>query len=209
MKEYFRNCAKVLFNYLSSLIIFVVFLYVFLSLTKERFGEFLPYYSLFVFLLTYFMIYGEMKRLAIKEKKPQYNLHPYPLKGLLYGLMGIVPVALPVAVAALINLGDPIAERIKHLAINTILGPVYFLIKWMNESVLGYAAAILIIPLISALGYLAGYFGIEIMSKIIKKKAPPEKGFTKSPWNPSNVPSKTSKKKKTGKKDAQKTNAGQ
>lgn len=209
MKNYIRSSSKVLFGYLSSLIIFVVFLYIFLSFTKERFGDLLPYYSLFVFLLMILIIYNDQKSMAIKEKKPQYDLHPYPMKGLVYGLMGILPVALLVAIAALIKLDDPFAARIRELAINTILGPVFFLIKWMNESVPGYIVAILLIPLISTLGYLAGYYKIEIMSKIIKKKAPPEKGFTKSPWNPSNIPDKSAKKKKTGEKKTQKANSGQ
>ena len=185
MKEYIKNGSKVLFDYVTSLILFVVFLYVFMSLAKDNFGVLLPYYSLLLFLFA------------------------YPLKGLVYGLLGIVPIALPVAVAALIHLGDDISEHIKELAINTFLGPVFFMAKWFDESVLGYIAAILLIPLISTLGYLAGYYGIEIMGKLKKKKALPEKGFAKSPWNPSNIPDKASaKKKKHVKKNPQNADEG-
>ena len=209
MKEYIKNGSKVLFDYVTSLILFVVFLYVFMSLAKDNFGVLLPYYSLLLFLFAFFVIYNDMKRLALKEKKPQYELHPYPLKGLVYGLLGIVPIALPVAVAALIPLGNEASERIKELAINTFLGPVFFMAKWFDESVLGYIAAILLIPLISTLGYLAGYYGIEIMGKLKKKKALPEKGFAKSPWNPSNIPDKASaKKKKHVKKNPQNADEG-
>lgn len=197
MKDYVRNGAKVLFNYAMVLVVFVIFIYVLMSVTKESFNEWIPIYSILLFLFAFLIIYADMKKLAVKEKRPQYELHPYPLKGLIYGLIGIIPIALPVAAAALINLGSDIAERIKHLAINTFLGPMYFLIRWLNETPLGYAAAILLLPLIAMLGYLAGYYSINIMDKLRKKKVVPEKGFTKSPWNPSNTSGKGTGKKKS------------
>ena len=138
-----------------------------------------------------------MKSIAIKEKKPQYNLNPYPLKGLVYGLIGAMPIALIVAVASLISLKGEVALRLREVAINTFLGPLYFLIRWLDESPIGYASAILLLPLIATLGYLAGYYGINITEKIFKKKPVPEKGFTKSPWNPSIGKEKKVKRKKS------------
>lgn len=197
MKDYVKNGVKVLFNYAIALVVFVIFIYVLLSVTKDKFNEWLPVYSILLFLFAFLIIYTDMKSLAVKEKKPQYDLNPYPLKGLVYGLIGIIPIALIVAVASWIHLGDDIAQHIKHVAINTFLGPMYFLIRWLDETPAGYIAAILLLPLIAMLGYLAGYYGINIMEKIKRKKVVPEKGFTKSPWNPSSASGKgTGKKKK-------------
>ncbi len=197
MKNFIKSSAKILFDYAMVLIVFAIFIYVFMSITKDNFNTWLPYYCLLIFILAFYIIYTDMKNLAIKEKKPQYELNPYPLKGLIYGLAGTLPIALITAAAALVSLGNETAERIKHLAINVFLGPMYFLIRWMNETPLGYAAAILLLPLISMLGYLAGHYGINILDKLRKKKqVPVEKGFTKSPWNPSNTSVKGSGKKK-------------
>lgn len=206
MKNYIRNSAKILYDYAIVLIMFAIFMYVFMSLTKENFNQWLPVYSFLLFLFAFFIIYSDMKSLAMKEKKPQYELNPYPLKGLVYGLIGTIPVALAVIVAALIHLGSVDVERIKHLAINTFLGPMYFIIRWLNETPIGYMAAILVLPLIAMLGYLAGYYGINIMSKLSKKKVIPEKIFTKSPWNPSSGSGKGSGKKKN---KAKKVSGGQ
>lgn len=201
MKDYIKSSAKILYNYAMVLIVFVIFIYVFMSLTKENFNNLLPVYSILLFLFAFLIIYSDMKNLAIKEKKPQYDLKPYPFKGLVYGMIGIIPIAFPVAVAALIHFKDDTVERIKHLAINTFLGPMYFMIRWLNEAPIGYIAAILLLPLIAMLGYLAGYYGIDMTNKLKKKKVVPEKGFTKSPWNPSNTSgSGTGKKKKKVKK---------
>ena len=196
MKYFIKNGAKVLFDYIVVLIIFGVFIYPFMSLTGDNFNTWLPIYCFIIFLFAFLIIYGDMNRLAEKEKKPQYDLHPYPMKGLVYGLIGIIPIALIVAVAAMITLENVAADRIRHLAINTFLGPMYFLIRWLNEAPIGYIAAILLLPLIAMLGYLTGYYGIHIINKLKKKKAVPEKGFTKSPWNPTNAPVKGPKKKK-------------
>jgi len=198
MKNYVKNGAKVLFDYAIVLIIFGILIYVLLIITKDSFNNWLPYYSLLLFLVAFLLIYTDMKSLALKEKKPQYDLHPYPFKGLVYGLIGVIPIALIVAVAAGIHLENDIAQHLKHVAINAFLGPMYFIIRWLNEAPVGYIAAIILLPLIAMLGYLAGYYGINIMEKIKKKKVVPEKAFTKSPWNPTNASgiSKGKKKKK-------------
>ena len=200
MKNYYiRNGAKILFDYVMALVVFLIFIYVFISITKDNFGRYLPLYSILIFLLLFLIVFSDMKAIAIKEKKPQNEMNPYPLKGLAYGLIGAVPIALIVGVVSMISFGKQY-DLIKHLGINSLLGPMFFLIKWLGESTAGYAAGILLLPLIAMLGYLAGHYGINIMSKLKKKKVIAEKGFTKSPWNPSNVPAGKGKKKSGTKK---------
>lgn len=202
MKNYIKNSAKILYNYAIVLIVFVIFIYVVMSITKDNFWRWLPLYSFTLFLFAFFIIYSDMKSLAMKEKKPQYDLDPYPFKGLVYGLIGVIPIVLVVAVASLIHLENETAEHIKHVAIKTFLGPLYFFIKWINNAPIGYIISILLLPVMSMLGYLAGFYNINITNKLKKKKVVQEKAFTRSPWNPSNVSGKSSaNKKKKVKKD--------
>jgi H+/Cl- antiporter ClcA len=85
----------------------------------------------------------------------------------------------------------------RHLFVNTLLGPLYFLFGAMNESVVGYILSLLMLPFIAMLGYLAGFYGISIIGKVFwKKEAEQERTFTKSPWNPTNNAKKGSVKKK-------------
>ena len=203
MRDYVRNGLKVLYNYIIVLVIYVIFIYVFLSITQDKFNDWLPLYCILLFIFLFFLLYTDMKALAVKEKRPQYDLHPYPLKGLVYGALGTLPVAVVVAVASLIRLQNDIIQHMKHVAINVFLGPMYFVIRWLHESPAGYAAAILLLPVIAMLGYLAGYYGFNIMDKVKKKKPEPEKKFTKSPWNPSNASGKGTGKRKKKEKNFQ------
>lgn len=196
MKQYIKSGARILYNYSMTLIFFLMFLYPFMSVTGDKFNSWLPAYCFIGFIFIAFLTYTDMKELAKKEKKPQYELDPKPWKGLVIGLTGFIPVALVVSVLALLRFEAEYAERIKHLVINGLIGPVYFVARLANESVIGYIAAVLLIPAVAAVGYLMGYYGIDIMKKLRKKDQIQEKPFTKSPWNPSLNEDKTAKKKK-------------
>jgi hypothetical protein len=199
MGNYIRNGARILYNYVLSLILFVVFVYIFITIAGNNFGNLLPLYSFIIFLFTFFIIYSETRRLALKEKKPQNGLNPYPVKGLVYGAIGFLPIAVLEVVSVFITFGSEFGNNLKNIALNTIMGPLFFIIKPLGEKPLGYAAASLIIPVVSMLGYMAGYYGFSVMKSLKKEdKKPKAKAFEKSPWNPSNK-AKTSagSKKKT------------
>lgn len=205
--SYIKNGLKVLFGYCISLLVFGIFIYVFLSLAKESANMLLPFYSLLFFLMVFAILYTDMKKLAEKERKPQYDLHPYPVKGLIYGLIGFSPIALLEIISVFLVFGDQVADRIKHLAINTLMGPLYFIIRAASEEPIGYVLASLVVPLIALLGYLAGYYGFNI-TKYLKKENQDKASqpmFKKSPWNPTNkastAPVKKKKKSNTVKKD--------
>ncbi len=186
--SYIKSGLKVLFGYCISLLVFGIFIYVFLSLAKDNTNALLPFYSLLFFLMAFAIVYTDMKKLAEKEKKPQYDLHPYPLKGLIYGLIGFAPVMLLEIISVFIVFGDQVADRIKHLALNTLMGPLYFIIRAAGGQPIGYILASLVIPLIALLGYLAGYYGFNL-TKHLKKEDPgkaSQPAFKKSPWNPTN-----------------------
>ncbi len=197
MKMYIRNGTKILADYGMALIVYIIFLYPFMGLTKDSLYTWLPLYSAVFFIFAFAVIYADMKDIAKKEKRPQNELHPYPLKGAVYGLVGIVPVAALVLVGSLLHFDNFSADRIRHLLVNIILGPFYFLYRPLNESLIGYTASMLLLPLTAMLGYLAGFYRIDIFRKIFRKKdAAQERGFTKSPWNPTNNTKKSPGKKK-------------
>lgn len=200
--SYVKNGSKVLFGYLVSLLVFGIFIYVFISLAKDNMYVLLPYYSLLFFLLAFSIIYSDMKKLAEKEKKPQYDLKPYPVKGLVYGAIGFLPVALLEVISVFLVFGDQMADRIKHLAVNTLMGPLYFIIRMAGEAPIGYILASLAVPVIAMLGYMAGYYGFNV-KKALKKtdeNQNTQQVFKKSPWNPTNkaAAAPVKKKKKIG-----------
>lgn len=195
MGDYIKNGLKALTGYLISLLIFGVFLYVFLSIAKESFSKWLPVYSFVFFLLMFAIIYSDYKRLAVKERKPQYNLNPYPVKGLLYGLIGFSPFILMELVYPLIILDNPAVNRLKEVAFKTLLGPLYWLIRLMGGTVAAYAAAALVVPVVAMLGYLAGFYGFELGKHFKTPAVNQGQSFSKSPWNPS-VENKAKSKKK-------------
>jgi hypothetical protein len=202
MKQYIKCGARILYDYIISLIVFVVLLYPFIGLTGDRLYIWLPLYSFVMFLLAFCLIYMEMKDQGIKEGKPQNKMNPYPLKGLVYGLFSIIPLLVVFTVVSAIPIEDPVMNNLRHVAINAFLGPLYFFFKWFDESVTGYIASIMLIPVISMLGYLAGYYGFHLKSRIFgKKEIAKEPEFKKSPWNPTlNQGKKPGTKKKKNSK---------
>jgi hypothetical protein len=118
------------------------------------------------------IIYADLKQLAMKEKRPQYNLKPYPLKGLVLGLIGFSPFIILTLVYPLINFNNEIYDNVKRLIFNAILGPVYFIAKMGKGSYAAYIVASLVVPIISMLSYMAGYYGFNFpkLKKFDKNK---------------------------------------
>lgn len=196
MKNYVRNGVKVLVDYLIALLIFVILIYIFISLAGNKFITYMPAYSLLIFAFGAFIVYADMKTVAAKEKKPQYELNPYPLKGLVYGLLGFAPIALLELVSVFIRFSAGEYDRLEHVVLNVLMGPLYFMIRLFGEAPLGYVLASLLVPILAMIGYLSGYYGFEINKKKKEQYASQQAAFKKSPWNPSN----TVKGKSNGKK---------
>lgn len=156
LKEYLKGALKVVINYAISLLLFALF---FLTLYKYLFV-----YSIIIFLLMFSIMYSDLWKLAAKEKRPQYNISNYPLKGLVYGCIGFVPFVLIALVIPYIPLELPMADmdRLKHVAVNTVLSPLFWVIKLGGEQTYAYVISYFIVPVISMLGYMAGHYGFEL-----------------------------------------------
>jgi len=165
VKNYIKDSLKVFFDYGIAVLIFVFFVYTFF--------KYLVVYSLVIFLLMSAILYSDMHKLATKEKRPQYNLKPYPLKGLVIGILGFSPFIVVELLYPFIVFNSEVANRIKHLALNTLLSPMYTVLKLGHEYPQSYAIASMVVPIIAALGYAAGFYGFELSVYMKKfKKAP-------------------------------------
>ncbi len=169
MLNHIKGGLKVFYDYCISLILFIIFLYPFLSFTKENFLKWLPLFSLFIFLLMALITYSDMKALAFKEKRPQYSetMMPYPWKGIVLGLIGFVPFIIIEIVLFSFTFGE-VLEVLKPALIKGLLGPIYFFISIADNGALGYIIANLAIPVISLLGYLAGHYDYDLGVKFKK-----------------------------------------
>jgi hypothetical protein len=196
MKRFIKTAAKVLYDYIVVLILYLIVIYTFIAITKDRFIELIPYYGLVFLVFVFLLIYLDMNKIAVKERKPQYGYKAYPFKGFVYGLVGVIPLAVIVVIASLIQFQNTFLNNLRHIGINVLLGPMYIIIRWLKEEPVGYASALMVLPVISMLGYLSGYLGIGKKQKIKNDTA--EEKFVKSPWNPSN--SDDTKKDNTKKK---------
>lgn len=187
MKYFVRKALKTSVDYAIVLVIYVIFLYTFVAITGDKFYNWLPVYSVVNFLLLFLILYNDYKMLAMKERKPQYNLNPYRLKGFYMGVLGFLPVVIAVTVLFSIRFEDELAARLAELVAKGFLGPVYFILRAGGETFLTYAGAMFTVPAIAALGYLAGYHNFSIRNLFGKKKettSSVDKAYEPSPWNP-------------------------
>jgi len=156
MKNLLKNSLKVLSDYAISLVIFGVFIVTFI--------EHRVIYSGVIFVIMCSIIYADMKQLAIKEKRPQYDLKPHTLKGLIFGLIGFSPFIILTLVYPHISFESELYNNLKRLIYNGLLGPVYFIAKLGGGSFAAYLTATLVVPVIAMLSYMAGYYGFNFPS---------------------------------------------
>ncbi len=198
LKNHIKGGLKILGDYAAALLIYVILLYTFIAITGENFTKWLPLYSFIMFLLMVLMLYTDLWHLAVKEKRPQYDLNPYPLKGLVFGLIGFSPIIIIEIISYLVNFQEPVFNNLKRAIVdNILLGPLYFSIRLFGETIIGYIVTLLIVPLLSMVAYMAGYYGIELRKILgLKKEVTYEKKQELSPWNPARQEAEQTKKKK-------------
>jgi hypothetical protein len=172
VKNIYTSSLKVLVDYSIALILFIVFLMIPIGLAKEHFYRWLPIYAFVIFLLMFILIFSDMKKIAQKEKRPQYNIKAFPFKGLIIGFFGVLPIAIIEMLYPFILFDSAVLSRLKHVILNVLLGPVYSFISIGKGSLTGYICATAIVPVIAMLGYLAGFYSFDanIFLKKFSKK---------------------------------------
>jgi len=193
-KKLIKTSMEILTSYLSILLIFILFLYVFISFTKDSYSKWIPMYSFIHFLLLYILIYPNMKKTAQKEKKYENETHVYFIKGFVYGIAGFSPIIFISLVYVFYVLAFGYLRPLE-VAFKTLIGPLYWIARLFKLTIVGYAISLIAVPIVAGIGYGFGYYGIDVL-KIFGKKQPEQtKPFKKSPWNPS-VKQEQKKKKK-------------
>jgi hypothetical protein len=175
MSNYLKGSLKVFFRYGACLLFVAIFG---IAVFKFKIIS-----TLLVFFLMFFLIYGEMNGFAIHEKKPVLNIKSYPLKGLVYGILGFLPFIIITVILLNIKFASPIHgesikinyNQLKHSIQMALLSPLYIPLRIGKQSIAAYIISLAIVPLISGAGYLTGYYGFEfkaVFRKFKKNKAP-------------------------------------
>jgi len=149
----------------------------------------MPWFSFIMFLLMFMLLYTDMRNTAFKEKRPQYFINPPPFKGILYGIIGIIPILLLQTVVLLVSVPEDYSMA-KWRAFQVISGPVYWIARILGNKPAFYMAAMILIIIIAFLGYYAGHHNfyiaewvrkrLGIKKSAIKPKAPRRQGTDRS-----------------------------
>jgi hypothetical protein len=159
---------KLTTSYLVILILLLVFVLPILYFARDSISLVMFVFSFLLFLILARSFYLEMVSIAAKEKNPQFNINPSPYKGLLYGIIGIIPLIIIQSI--IISIRVPEDFTILHRRIyQGFSGPLYWFANLMgNEPVLYILSFILLIPA-AGLGYYAGYHEFSITGFIREK----------------------------------------
>ncbi len=154
MKNYISGARKVLIDYCVVMIFDLVFMAAFIRWIMP--------YSIVIVIFLSIIIYSDMKRVGIREKKPTSVASSFPLKGLLLGFIGFSPIIVIELVFLAIALSGNNLSDLQHILLNTSMAPLYSIFKALHEMPVGYALASFVVPVVSMIGYLAGYHGFRV-----------------------------------------------
>jgi len=160
-----RRGLKITGDYFAVLLIFGIFSSIALSIFKDDLEKGIFVFSILLFLIMFSMIYTSMMDIAIREKRPQYNINPSPYKGFLYGIIGTLPLFLIQMIYYVVVLPEEF-DILKKRVLQAFTGPLYWLAKFISQEAWAYHLVLLVIPVIAGLGYLAGYHGFYILKKL-------------------------------------------
>jgi hypothetical protein len=163
-----KRSLKVLSSYSMTLILLIVFIMPILGLAKDNTPTVMVYISFLLFLLLFLSLYTEMRDIAIKEKRPQYEINPPPFKGFVYGIMGAIPLVLIQTVAVLIVVPEDIKTLIRKLY-QGINGPLYWFSKLIGNAPVHYIVSYILVVVIAGIGYFAGHNNFYIVAFIKQK----------------------------------------
>lgn len=160
---------KVTGNYITALILFVVFTMPIITITGDSsLQNAMTAFSFLVFLFLFYIVYVDMRVMAFKEKRPQYNINPPPYKGIFYGIIGIVPLVLFQSVLLALELHEDL-QVLKRKLYQGFAGPLYWLSRLLGDAPVHYLISFAVLIVIAGLGYYAGFKEFYLVSFIREK----------------------------------------
>jgi len=165
-KTFFRHAMKVTVDYFVVLLLFAILSYPILSMAGENPRMPVGVISFLLFLALFGLTYRDFFEIAVREKRPQYEINPTPIRGLLLALLGLVPVWVLQLVTFLLPLDENEVFRRRILQVLSV--PFY----WLG-SLLGVWAPLYVVltgltVVMVFLGYLAGLHEFYLMQRIYK-----------------------------------------
>ena len=179
LKSHFvKTTFKVFLDYVITVFLFCLFIISILMLaTPETIRSWLLGYSTVWFLLIMMMVYSRMKQVARKEIVPQYELHPYPLKGFVYGAAAMIPNFIVAVLNTFIRFSDEILHERKLLVVKVVFAPLHGFVELFGDTTVSFYLACLVIPVVAATGYIMGYYGIYPVARLFGKSPKQPVGF--------------------------------
>jgi hypothetical protein len=153
-----------------TILLFGILLPIISSIAGESVRYVLPYYSFVISVILVLLVYPYMKELAIKEIRPYKDSKPHPLKGLLYGVGAFLPIIIIELVYPFVVFEGQALMEIKPIILNVLMCPLYWIVELLGRSVAAYAVASAVVPVTAMLGYLGGYYGIDLGKYLGMKK---------------------------------------
>lgn len=164
-----KRGLKVTGSYVMALVIFIVLAFTVFAWGKESTPVVMPYFSAFIFLILMVSAYAEMRTVGLKENRPQYNINPPPYKGILYGIIGCVPILLVQVVLMIIRLPEEYGPEFQRRLLQLASGPLYWIAKLLGNTKPMYLVSLISVIIIAFAGYIAGHYNFSVMIWIKQK----------------------------------------
>ncbi len=163
-----KRSLKICTDYALALILFFLFTMPVISGAKENTQNAMTYLSIGVFIILFYTVYIDMRNMAFKEKRPQYNINPPFYKGFLYGLMGIIPLVVIQIILIIIKVPTEY-ETLHRRLYQGFGGPLYWLSRIFGDQPIHYVISFAVLAIIAGVGYFAGFKDFYLLSFIRQK----------------------------------------
>lgn len=168
---------KISTSYAISLILFGILVMPILSIAKDNTPQIMPFFSFLLFWVLFYLVYIEMRVLAFKEKRPQYNINPSPYKGIFYGVIGILPLVIIELILILVKVPKDYTQLMGRIY-QGFAAPLYWFAKLIGNAPIHYVLSFVLVIVAAFLGYFAGHKDFMLVSVLRKKlgiKSTPKK----------------------------------
>lgn len=151
-----KRGLKISYDYIICFFIFLALSTPIITFTSEKTANYIRIVSFVVFIILVCMIYVNTRNFGIKENRPQYDINPKPYKGLLYGVIGTLPLIVVQLIIIALKLPEG-TETFHRRLYQGFSGPFYWLACLLGNKTIHYVLSFLVLIIISFLGYYAGH----------------------------------------------------